>query len=497
MAPVALGRAAFLSSLYMVIGNGGQMIASLGVFLYLARILTPEDFGAMGVAAAVVDLLTVFARFGQVEALLQKGADDQRIRSTSFWLLVAIGLVCFGVIAALAQPLASFTTTGVVASVMFMLAAVPLIGNLGQVNEAVLRHEMRYKGIAVRNVIATIGGALAAALLAQHGYGVYALAAQKLVFTIIFTLTVLVARPWLPSFRYVHTEARRLVSTGIDVTINNTLQMANGRIVDLAIGFFLGVIALGQTRVAWRLYDFSLQLVIAPLSSVSFSIFARIREHRDAMQRTYLQYVEIILLIAAPIFVGFSLVARDAIVLLAGEKWEGSAVVLSLLCLSILASCVSLIFSPVMIVTDQTRVIRRQAMLQTLANVILTVIAAQFSVMMVVMAYLLRMYAFALANVFLMNRTLGVNFGQFVRRLQPIAFGIAGLALAGTGVKSLLLHNHEVVRIAGVVTAGVCGYLLVIYLGDKVGFWPGYIRDFWNASKTLFRKSKPADVAAT
>lgn len=497
MAPVALGRAAFLSSLYMVIGNGGQMIASLGVFLYLARILTPDDFGAMGVAAAVVDLLTVFARFGQVEALLQKGADDQRVRSTSFWLLFVIGLLCFGVIAALAQPLASFTTTGVVASVMLMLAAVPLIGNLGQVHEAVMRYEMRYKGIAARNVVATIGGALAAALLAYQGYGVYALAAQKLVFTIIYTATVLVARPWLPSFRYVHNEARRLLSTGIDVTINNTLQMANGRIVDLAIGFFLGVIALGQTRVAWRLYDFSLQLVIAPLSSVSYTIFARIRDQREAMQRTYLQYIEIIMLIAAPIFVGFSLVARDAIVLLAGQKWEGSAIVLSLLCLSILASCVSLIFSPVMIVTDQTKVIRRQAMLQTAANVILTVIAAQFSVMMVVIAYLLRMYAFALANVFLMNRSLGVSFGQFARRLQPIAFGIAGLALASVGVKSLLLNNHEVVRIAGVVTAGVCGYVLVICLGDKVGLWPGYIRDFWNASKTLFRKSKPADGAAT
>ena len=76
---MALGRAAFLNSVYMLIGNSGQMIASLGVFLYLARVLSPADFGAMGIAAAIVDLLTVFGRFGQVEALLQKGASDQRI----------------------------------------------------------------------------------------------------------------------------------------------------------------------------------------------------------------------------------------------------------------------------------------------------------------------------------------------------------------------------------------------------------------------------------
>lgn len=317
---MALGRAAFYNSLYMVIGNGGQMIASLGVFLYLARVLTPTDFGAMGMAAAIVDLLTVLARWGQVEGLLQKGADDQRVRSTSFWLLIAIGLANLVVIALMAYPIAALTGTWVVASVMLLLAAVPLIGSLGQVNEAILRHEMRYRGIAIRNVLATVAGAAAAAILATLDFGVYALAAQKLVFTIVYTLSVIVARPWMPSFTFLRDEAKRLLSIGFDVTISNTLQMANGRIVDLSIGAFLGVVALGMTRVAWRLYDFALQLIIAPLSSVSYSLFARVRQDAAALRQAYLQYVELITLIAAPIFAGVSLVSRDAIVLLAGEQ---------------------------------------------------------------------------------------------------------------------------------------------------------------------------------
>jgi len=493
---VALGRAAFYNSLYMMIGNGGQMVASLGVFLYLARVLTPTDFGAMGMAAAIVDLLTVLARWGQVEGLLQRGADDQRIRSTSFWLLVAIGIANVVVIALLAQPIAWLTGTWVVASVMLLLAAVPLIGALGQVNEAILRHEMRYRGIAIRNVLATVAGAAAAAILATLDFGVYALAAQKLVFTIVFTLSVIVARPWMPSFAFMREEARRLLGTGFDITISNTLQMANGRIVDLSIGFFLGVVALGMTRVAWRLYDFALQLIIAPLSSVSYSLFARVRHDAEALRQSYLQYIELITLIAAPIFAGVSLVSRDAIVLLAGEQWEGSASVLGLLSFSVLASCIGMIFSPVMVATEQTAIIRRQALLQTISNVILTLVAAQISVTAVVLVYVARMYAFAAWNVLLMNRSTDVTLGSFVKRIWPILLALVGLAAAGLGARAYTASAPELVRLLAVSAAGTAGYLGVLILGDRLGLWRGFIARLLQISASVLRRKQPAPAAA-
>lgn len=493
---MTLGRAAFYNSLYMVIGNGGQMIASLGVFLYLARILSPTDFGAMGLAAAIVDLLTVLARWGQVEGLLQRGADDQRVRSTSFWLLVAIGLTNLAVIAVLAEPVAWLTGTMVVAPVMLLLAGVPLIGCLGQVNEAILRHEMRYRGIAIRNVLATVAGAAAAAILATLDFGVYALAAQKLVFTIVYTLSVLVARPWMPSFAFVRNEARRLLGIGFDVTINNTLQMANGRIVDLSIGFFLGVVALGMTRVAWRLYDFALQLIIAPLSSVSYSLFARVRHDAEALRQSYLQYVELITLIAAPIFAGVSLVSRDAIVLLAGEQWEGSASVLAFLSLSVLASCMSMIFSPVMVATEQTATIRRQALLQAISNVILTVAAAQISVMAVVLAYVARMYVFAAWNVLLMNRSTDVTLWAFVKRVRPILLALGGLVAAGLSARAYAAPASELVRLLAVSAAGAVGYLGVLVLGDKLGLWRGFVARLWQISASVLRRKQPAPAAA-
>jgi O-antigen/teichoic acid export membrane protein len=474
----------------MVLGNGGQLAASLGVFLYLARVLSPRDFGAMGIAAAVVDLLTVFGRFGQVEGLLQKGADDQAIRSTSFWLLLLIGLGNLFAIAALAIPIAQVTGAVIVAPVLFMLAAVPLIGNLGQVNEAIIRSELRYKGIAIRNVVATVSAALAAVGLATAGFGIYALAAQKLVFTIVYTLSVCIARPWLPDRSFCRFEAKRLLSTGFDVTISNTLQMANGRIVDLNIGFFLGVAALGTTRVAWRLYDFLLQLIIAPLSSVSYGLFARVRDDPEAFRRTYVQYFELIALIAIPVFTGMSILSRDAIVFLTGPKWETSAEILALLSMTVLASCISLMFSPVMVATGNTRIVRRQAVLQTVANVILTGLAAQLSITAVLVAYMARMYAFACFNVLLMNRMLCVTPGGLLRRLAPILVSTLMLAIVGFAVRHLLTGWTELPRMIVVSTAGMISYCATVVIGDIIGLWRGYLASILEMTAALYRGRK-------
>lgn len=487
---MALGRTAFLNSLYMVLGNGGQLVASLGVFLYLARVLSPADFGAMGIAAALVDLLTVFGRFGQVEALLQHGADDQRVRSTSFWILTGIGVIALGFILAVIKPFTWMTGTTVVGPVLLILAVVPLISNLGQVNEAIVRRELRYSGLAIRNVLATVIGAAAAVALAIEGYGVYALAVQKLVFTIVYTGAVLVARPWLPGWTFLSGEARRLLSTGLDVTISNTLQMANGRIVDLSIGTFLGVVSLGITRVAWRLYDFSLQLVIAPLSSVSYSLFTGAAQNEDELRRIYLQYVELIVIIAAPIFIGISIVSRDAIILLAGAKWESSAFVLSMLSLTVLASCISLIFAPVMVAKASTGLIRRQAIWQAMTNVAITIVAAQFSILAVVLAYMARMYAFAAYNMVLMNGKLGVANRAFLLRLLPIVTATAGLAMAGFGVRSLMAGQGELARLCAVGGAGAIAYVGVLFAGDALGLWRGFATGLFGMARNIFRRKK-------
>lgn len=487
---MALGRAAFLNSLYMVLGNGGQLVASLGVFLYLARILSPADFGAMGIAAALVDLLTVFGRFGQVEALLQHGADDQKVRSTSFWILTAIGLLSLCFILAVIKPFAWMTGTTVVGPILLILAIVPLVSNLGQVNEAIIRRELRYSGLAIRNVLATLIGAAAAVALAVSGYGVYALAVQKLVFTIVYTAAVLVARPWLPSWTFLVRQARRLLSTGLDVTISNTLQMANGRIVDLSIGTFLGVVSLGITRVAWRLYDFSLQLVIAPLSSVSYSLFTGAAGDESELRRLYLQYVELIAIIAAPIFIGISIVAPDAMVLLAGPKWEGSAFVLSMLSLTVLASCISLIFAPVMVAKASTGLIRRQAIWQALTNGVITVIAAQFSVLAVLLAYMARMYAFAAYNMVLMNSKLGVANRVFLLRLLPIVTATAGLAIVGFGVRSLMRGQGEMVRLCVIAAAGAGAYTGILVAGEVLGLWRGFADGLFSMARSVLRRKK-------
>jgi PST family polysaccharide transporter len=225
-------------------------------------------------------------------------------------------------------------------------------------------------------------------------------------------------------------------------------------------------------------------------------LFARVRNDAEALRQAYLQYVELITLTAAPIFVGVSLVSRDAIVLLAGEQWEESASVLAFLSLSVLASCMSMIFSPVMVATERTAIIRRQALLQTVSNVLLTVVAAQISVMAVVLTYVARMYAFAVWNVLLMNRSTDVTLIAFVKRIWPILLALTGLVAAGLGARAYTTDASAILRLLAVSAAGVAGYLGVLILGDLLGLWRGFVGRLFQISASVLRRKQPAPAGA-
>jgi PST family polysaccharide transporter len=493
-----LKRSAFFNSLWTVVGNGGQLAVSLGTFLYLARILSPRDFGVMALAAAFIDLLTLFGRFGQVEALLQKGADDQKTLSTAFWILTTIGVAILALVGGTAYPFAAVSKTPVIALVLLMLAAVPLIQNLGQVNEAILRRDFRYKGIAVRNVVATLLGAVAAVILASLGYGVFALAAQKLVYTVTYTAAVWIAQPWKPSRVFERAECPRLLRTGLDVTISNTLQIANGRIVDFNVAFFLGVVTLGVSRVAWRLYEFALQLVVTPITSVAISSLSRLSETPVALRNAYLRYVELIFLSTAPLFVGISLLSKDVVLLMAGAKWAESASVLSLLSLSALGGCLGLIFGPVMIVQGRTQAIRSQALWQTAFTIVVIGVAAQFSLLAVVVAHVARIYLFAVINLVIMNRSLGVEARPFLARITPPLAATAIMAAACFACGRVSADWPLLARIAAVAGVGAIVYFGALFAGDRLGVWRGFVADMAALARELLqRRRTTAPVAAS
>lgn len=461
MTGLNLRRAALTSTVWYLGGNVGQQVISIIIFIYLARVLSPTDFGTVALATALIDLMSNFGRMGQMEALLQKPATERRL-STSFWLLMGLSLLLGGVIAGSGPLLAGLYDTDTLVPILLVLAPYPFLLNVAQVHEAETRRHFRHRHLALRSMLATaLSGAVSLAL-ALAGFAFWALVAQRLVFVAVYSGFLLVAHPWRPKFTFDLGEAKSLLQTGIDMSIASSIITINARVVDFIIGYFVGIAELGLVKIAFRLYDMLREALLQPISQVSISIFSRLTEDHVQLRATALRYLMLLTLIATPLYIGLALVSRDAVQLVVGPQWLHSADLLAVLNLTAPALATGLLFGPIMVNAGWSRRVRSNAIAQMLLNVVLVTAAAPFGVVPALAAVVIRIYACFFLNLRSLGRDLGMDLAPLGHVIAATLIACVAMAGGVLAVTSELQAAPALTRLAGAIGAGALTFVVAL-----------------------------------
>lgn len=491
---MSLQRQVFKASVWTLVGSAGQQTIAFGIFLYLTRVLDPADFGVMAIATFFLDILLNVSRFGQVETLQQMRMGSEENKSTSFWLLQAIGLISAVLLVVLSAPVATLYGLPKLQYIMLLIAPCCIIQSIGTVQEAGLRSSFGFRALALRTFAGSLLGGAIAVVAAAMGYGVYALALQRLVQITVITLTVLISYRWLPKWLFSRDDARKLLTAGLHVMSATLMTMLVPRTVDLLTGYFLGARDLGLMRIAFRIFDFINQFAVMPLINVALASFAQLQNDKEGLRNAYLRMTQLSALVLLPSFVGLALVSTDVVPLLLGEKWLAVCPLMAILSVMSLATPINYFFAPALIAIGQSREVMKQSVLQLIVGISLALVAVQFSVQAVLAAHVTRAYFVSLYNLIALKRLAGLSYGRAAQKLLPLLF--SALIMAG-GVVALrwfvLADANNLVRLAASMALGGALYAGVILLGDVTGLWRGYISDLRQvALKTL--KRGPATV---
>ena len=164
----------------------------------LARLLTPADFGLVAMVTAITGLGQAFADLGLSEATIQHPEISHNQVSTLFWINVAIGLTLTSITAALAPVLAWFYREPRLKDITFLVSLTFLIGGLRVQHDALLRRQMRFSSLAIRDVASYVLAVPVAIIMAWRGAGYWALVALPLILNLTqMALSWLMVR-WIP-----------------------------------------------------------------------------------------------------------------------------------------------------------------------------------------------------------------------------------------------------------------------------------------------------------
>ena len=455
-------------AVWSVVQQWGKRVSALLVFVVLVRLLDPADFGLLAIAAFFVALAAIVQEQGFSAAVVQREDLEDEHLDTAFAFSVTSGLLLFGLVQAVAGPLAAlFDDAPGLEPVLRVLSCVFLLSALQSTQAAILRRRLEFRALAVRDLAAQVVGGVAGITAALLGAGVWALVVQQVVAQATAVVTLWASSPWRPGRRLSLRHLGDLWSFGWKVLGTQLLGFTQRRSDDLLIGAFLGTVQLGLYTVAYRVLTLLTELFVNTISSVAAPTFARLQTERERIARAYLSASRMAALLAVPAFVGVSALAPEITRTLFGAQYASVAPVMRVLALVGVVHGITWLASSVMTAMGKPGWNLSLGLVNTVLNVSLFFLAIQlgWGILGVAAVFTVRAYVTFPAHLVCVRRLTGVRLRDWLRSLAPVL--LAGGALFGAAVGTTALLGDDVLAPVRLVVGGLAGavtYVAVVAL---------------------------------
>lgn len=424
-----LRQSAVNSVVWSAITSWGRQAIAFIVFFLLARLLGPETFGLIALAAVFMAFIQVFADQGFAEALVQRDQLEPEHLDTAFWTNIAIGLLITLLCIGGAQLIADLFNQPQLTPIIRWLSLSFLLRALSSVQEAIFRRNLAFKTLAIRSLIAVVVGGVVGVTMALMGLGVWSLVGQQLINSLIQVIVLWIASDWRPGFRFSVSHFKDLFSFGINVVGMNVLDFINSRADDFLIGYFLGPVALGYYSVAYRIMTIVIDLLTNVINQVAIPAFSKLQKEPERLRDAFYTVTKFTSLVSFPIFLGLAALAPELIRLLLGPKWIPSIPVIQVLAFIGLLHSVYYFNATVIMAMGKPSWKLLINFINSIANLISFAIAVQFGIVAVAAAFVIRGYVLSPIEFWLVGKLIRINaFTYLSNYIAPLAGSLAMVA---------------------------------------------------------------------
>ncbi|MCL4247145.1 MAG: lipopolysaccharide biosynthesis protein [Anaerolineae bacterium] len=309
--------------------------------VFLARLLTPEDFGLVAMVFIFTSFAGMFMDMGIGEAIVQRRDLEADHVNSVFWLNLALGFLLAGVMFLLAPIMATFyRSPGLEAIAKVWSINMPL-AMLGVVPGALLKRDLRFRQIAFIDIVTAIAGGIIGIGLAFQGFGVWSIVSQ----TLFVTIVAVALRWWLsrfkPALRFTSLALRDLWGFTRSIVSFNLLIYLAQNADSVTVGRVFGAAALGFYNRAYGLYALFFGQMFAIFGQVMVPALAKIQTEHTRVRQVFLRLTGLYALFMFPLLMGILVTADLLIVTVYGDQWTASVTALRLIMVAALFQAVS------------------------------------------------------------------------------------------------------------------------------------------------------------
>ena len=311
----------------------GGLIIAFFANIILARKLSAEDYGLIGLLTVFISIANSITESGFSSALIQKKDVTQTDYCTVFLWNIGVACLLYGLLFIFAPQLGAYFNNPLLGPILRAQGVIIIINGLCTIQTTRLTKNLDFKSLAIRNLIATCVGSLTGVALVLLDYGVWALVWQAIVNSVVGCMLLWYVSKWRPEWIFNKSSFMGMLKFGSYIFLSGICNTIYINIQSFIIGKAFSVKDLGYYSQAKRLEQVPVDGTSAVLSQVLFPVYSSIAEDRNRHIQAVRKNIKIITYITFPMMMLLIVIAHPLIVGLFTDKWEPSVPMFQIICI--------------------------------------------------------------------------------------------------------------------------------------------------------------------
>ena len=427
------------------------------VMLFMARLLTPADYGLVGMLTVFLAVANVFIYSGFGNALVRKQDRTQVDCSTVFFFNLGMSAIMYIVLYFCAPLIADFYKEPQLIPIARVIGVTLIINAFGAIQGVLKSAEIDFKIIAKVSVVNAVFTGIVGILLAWKGFGVWALVYSSLVGSIAGAILGWFVYGWRPTLEFSKNSFKEFFGYGSKLAASGFLDTLYNNAYNLIIGKVYNASDLGYYTRAANFSTFPSSNITSIISRVTFPLLCKIQNDDTKLEVVYRKFLRLSAYIVFPLMVGLAIVAHPMIVVLIGEKWAFSATLLTIICFSMMWYPIHAINLNLLKVKGRIDLFLKLEIIKKINGVIMLCVTVPIGILAMCWGGIVTSVIALVINTYYTGKLINVGFLKQMWDLTPTLVYCGIMAAAVLGVVYFIPDN--VIKLVVGIPIGVLVYL--------------------------------------
>lgn len=456
-----------IGTMQMYVWSGVQKFGVTGLAfvsnIVLARLLTPSDFGCIGMLAIFIAVASLFVEGGLGSALIQKSKPSDKDYSTIFFWNIGVSTGAYLVLYCVAPMVSRFYSMPQLINVLRVEGLMLVLSSFGMVQTTIIRKRLQFQLLAKINLTATVISVITAVVMAFNGFGIWSIVAQQLMLVSCISVFSWIVQDWRPKFCFSIKALKEMLGYGVFLLLSNIINTICNNVQGLLIGRFYTAVDMGYYSQAKKLEEVPSTTISGMSDQVTFPLLAEMKDDKNKLIEFLRKIICSISFVTTPIMLFLCLCARPVITIVFSDVWIPAVPYFQILCFAGIASCLQTINYYAVAALGDSSILFKWTIIKRLLALACVLCGIPGGIVGIVIGSALGAYVVYFCNAWVVSKRLGYRIRSQVMDLMPIL-------LVNLSVFISCWIIIEFFELTAPVTIGFIGllYILMVLIVSKL-----------------------------